>query len=111
MKSENSKIKFRYWIIFIYLFIVFIGFLILRHYILKQSQSIFRDNNIVLSILGTIWLIFYRFGSYFFISMIIPIVGYLVSKRLKKYELKIAFRFLSYFMIAFFVIFVLYCYK
>jgi hypothetical protein len=108
MTAEISMIKLRYWIISIYLLISFVGFLILRIYILNQSQSISANNSLVLSIIGTAWIALSSFGIYLSSLMIISILGFIISKRLNKNEAKIAFRFLSYLMVSFFVVFVIY---
>lgn len=108
MTSEINNIKLRYWIISIYLLVSFVGFLILRLYIFNQSQSISANNSLVLSIMGTAWIALSSFGIYLSSLIIISILGFIISNRLKKSESKIAFRFLSYLMISFFVAFVIY---
>jgi hypothetical protein len=108
MTLETNIIKLRYWIISIYLLFSVVGFWILRIYILNQSQSISKDNSLVFSIIGTAWIALYNFGIFLLGLMIISILGFIISKRLKKNEAKIAFRFLSILMITLFLTFVTY---
>lgn len=106
--KKLGKIKSRYWIITIYLLIVFLGFLLVKTFTENYIQTNFENSDGISILFVSVWTIFSNFGIYFIICLVIPLIGFIISKRLKRLESKIAFKFLTMTMLAFFILYISY---
>jgi len=91
-----AKIKKRYWVILLCSIVFISGLICLLIFLNNFSQNLVNDNGLGIGILASAMYALFGVDLYLFFVLIISFVGFIISKFLKKEELKLAFKYQSW---------------
>jgi hypothetical protein len=96
IKHTMAKIKKRYWVILLCSIVFISGLICLLIFLNNFSQNLVNDNGLGIGILASAMYALFGVDLYLFFVLIISFVGFIISKFLKKEELKLAFKYQSW---------------